>query len=54
MVGQGQVCLVQEKVRTVKECVPLTTKKELMSFLGLVGYYHSFCKDFSTVVVPTY
>lgn len=28
------------------------TKKELQRFLGLVGYYRSFCKNFSTAVVP--
>lgn len=27
-----------------------TSKKELMRFLGLVGYYCSFCPNFSTVV----
>lgn len=24
----------------------------LMQFLGLVGFYHSFCKNFSAVVAP--
>lgn len=28
------------------------TKKEHMHFLGLVGYYRSFCKNFSTVIAP--
>lgn len=29
-----------------------TKKKEPQRFLGLVGYYRSFCKNFSTVVFP--
>lgn len=28
------------------------TKKELQRFLGLVGYYFSFCRNFLTVVAP--
>ena len=30
----------------------MLTKKELMHFLGLVGYYQCFCRNFSTVVAP--
>lgn len=28
------------------------TKKELQQFFSLVGYYHNFCKNFSTVIAP--
>lgn len=31
---------------------PVPTKKELSRFLGMVGYYRSFCNHFSTVVSP--
>lgn len=52
MVGQGNVRPVQAKVSVI-ECYPVpTTKKELQRFLGLVGCYRSFCKNFSTVVAP--
>ena len=36
----------------VQKFSPPTTKKELMRFLGLVGYYRSFCRNFSSVVAP--
>ena len=52
VVGQGQVCPVQAKVMAVHQFPPPATKKELMRFLGMVGYYHSFCKNFSSVVAP--
>lgn len=40
-------------VESVVEQFPQsTTKKELMRFLGMVGYYPCFCKNFSTVVAP--
>ena len=52
VVGQGRVCAVQAKVSAVERYPAPTTKKELQRFLGLVGYYRSFCKNFSTVVAP--
>lgn len=52
IVGQGQVRPVDIKVQAILYYPPPTTKKELMRFLGLVGYYRSFCPNFSTVVVP--
>lgn len=52
VVGQGQVRPVSVKVLAIQEYPPPTTKKELMRFLGLVGYYRSFCRNFSSVVAP--
>ncbi len=43
---------VSVKVQAVKQYRVQATKKELMHFLGLVGYYRSFCRNFSTVVAP--
>lgn len=51
-VGQGQVRPLQAKILAVEGFPPPSTKKELMRFLGLVGYYRSFCPNFSTVVSP--
>ncbi len=52
IVGQGQVRPVGAKVEAVQKFSVPTTKKELMRFLGLVGYYRSFCRNFSIVVAP--
>lgn len=52
VVGQGSVRPVQAKMTAIEQYPVPTTKKELLRFLGLVGYYRSFCKNFSTVVAP--
>lgn len=52
VVGQGKVCPLRAKVRAIDGYAPLETKKELMRFLGLVGFYHCFCRNFSAVVAP--
>ena len=52
VVGQGNVWPVQAKVTAIMQYLVPATKKELQRFLGLVGYYCSFCKNFSTVVAP--
>lgn len=40
------------KVVAIDAFPPPTTKKEPMRFLGMIGYYHSFCRNFSIVVAP--
>ena len=52
VVGQGQVRTVRAKVLAIDKFPPPTTKKEVMRFLGMIGYYRSFCCNFSTVVAP--
>lgn len=51
-VGQGTMRPLQEKVSAVERFPFSLTKKELIHFLGLIGYYRSFCPNFSTVVSP--
>ena len=51
-VGQGHVRPVRAKVHAIDSYPVPTTKKELMRFLGLVGYYRVFCRNFSSVVAP--
>ena len=52
VVGQGQVRPIQAKISAIQNYPVPTTKKELMRFLGLVGYYRNFCRNFSSVVAP--
>ena len=52
VVSQGQERPVQAKVSAIAEYPVPANKKELQRFLGLVGYYRSFCKSFSTVAAP--
>lgn len=48
--GQGHVRPVDAKVSAIVAFPALTTTKELVRFLGLVGYYHCFCRNFSSLV----
>ena len=52
VVGQGKVRPAQVKVLAVEQFPIPTTKKKLMRFLEMVGYYHRFCNSFSSVVAP--
>lgn len=52
IVGQGQVRPVRAKVLAIDQFPQPTTKKELMRFLGMAGYYRGFCQNFSTEVAP--
>nr|XP_055071458.1 uncharacterized protein LOC129451930 [Misgurnus anguillicaudatus] len=51
-VGQGEVRPIQAKIVAIQNFPPPSNKKELMRFLGMVGYYRGFCPNFSTVVAP--
>lgn len=52
VVGQGTVRPVRAKVEAIDQFPQPSTKKELMRFLGMVGYYRCFCPNFSSVVAP--
>ena len=43
---------VNAKVAAIDSFPAPSTKKELMRFLGMIGYYRNFCCNFSTVVSP--
>ena len=53
VVGQGHISPVMAKVEVIMNFPAPVTKKELMRFLGMTGYYRKFCKNFSSVVAPT-
>ena len=51
-VGQGEVKPVNAKVEAIAHFPQPQTKKGLMRFLGMAGYYRKFCRNFSDVVFP--
>lgn len=52
VVGHGQVRPLTAKVEAVLSYPTPTTRRELRRFLGLVGYYRCFCKNFSVLAAP--
>ncbi|XP_069161481.1 uncharacterized protein [Procambarus clarkii] len=52
VVGQGEVTSVEHKVIAIEEYPIPRTRKKLLRYLGMVGYYRGFCKNFSTVAHP--
>ena len=51
-VGQGCVKPREAKVQAILEYPVPNDKKQLMRFLGMIGYYRKFCRNFSDVVCP--
>ena len=52
VVGQEEITPVMAKVEAIT-CFPAPqTKRELMRFLGMAGYYRKFCHNFSIVTAP--
>lgn len=52
VVGQGIVHPVNAKIEAINKYSPPCTKRELMHFLGWIGYYRNFCRNFSEIVAP--
>ena len=52
VVGQGKIQPIQAKVNTIVSFPVPTNKSQLMRFLGMVGYYCKFCKNFAVVAEP--
>ena len=52
IIGDGMIQPQPEKVKSILNCQRPTTKKQVRSFLGLIGYYRNFIANFSTVSAP--
>lgn len=48
-VRQGRLTPVSTKVAAILEFPPPQARKQVMTFLGMVGYYHQFCPNLSIV-----
>ena len=51
-IGDGILGLHGDNVEKIKQAPRPKTKKELRSFLGLVGYYREFIPNFAAIAVP--
>ncbi len=47
MIGEGDVCVPEDRVTAVSEWPMPTTKRQLKRFLGTAGYYRRFIPDFA-------
>ena len=52
LIGQGGVRPEQSKIRAIQEMQRPQTKKQVRSFLGMVGYYRRFLPHFATKAEP--
>jgi hypothetical protein len=51
-IGQGEIQPKYSKVKAILDFPEPQTKKELMRFLGMAGYYRRFCRNFSDFEKP--
>ena len=52
VIGNGKVAPIDAKVQVVDEFPAPETKRQLMRFLGMAGYYRRFCRNFAAVAAP--
>lgn len=47
LVGNGRLCIPEERVKVVKDWPRPEKKKQLKTFLGTIGYYRKFVPNFA-------
>ncbi len=52
VVGHGHVSPIGAKVEAIVNFPVPSSRRELKRFLGMAGYYRSFCRNFATVAAP--
>ena len=52
VVGDSILMPFHDKLIQIQRCTRPTTKKQVRSFLGLVGYYQKFIPNFSSIACP--
>jgi hypothetical protein len=52
VIGQGKLAPVDAKVQAILAFPPPNGKKALKRFLGMIGYYRKFCKNFAHCTLP--
>lgn len=52
VVGRGQVKPVLCKIEAILSFPAPSSQRQLRRFLGMAGYYRSFCRNFSAVAAP--
>ena len=51
-IGQAQLAPIEAKVQAILEFAPPTDRKGVRRFLGMIGYYRKFCKNFAQLAIP--
>lgn len=52
MVGNGRITPLERVMDKIRRVEPPTTKKQVKSFLGLVGFYRRFIPHFAEIALP--
>nr|XP_045615992.1 gastrula zinc finger protein XlCGF57.1-like [Procambarus clarkii] len=52
IVGQGEVVPVRRKVEAIDKYPVPRGRRDLLRYLGMVGYYRKFCRNFATIAAP--
>lgn len=51
VIGQGKVAPINAKVQAIMDFPVPDSKKALRRFLGMIGYYRKFCKNFAEIAL---